>query len=656
MSAIEQYREYLHQLETSEDCIFELKQFMLDNMIVDFITEQDLFELVELCKQKGYILSLATAYLFLCWFTMNTNLKKAKDYNQKAKEVIELLPNYESDITYLSILNNSVLMNVNLGQYYDSYVDAKYGIYLAKKYHYDHHLYALLNNSTYILLELGLNKQALSQMMANYDENDKGSHRISYWVILSQVYITLGEYENAYQTALKANEVATQLQVYRPIQFDRLLLEIACKMNNLEMASKYFSDLQESIKYFEENESTELYNAIYSKALYYQLIKDYDNAEICYELVLKHASEVIGVKNKWYNTLAEFYISIDKPKKANQIYKLLQKHHNENNEIITNMLDDSQSELWSSKTELSYDAPYRLVTNILELSQEISACLNYSSLVPLITNKMKLHLPLEDVKLYILRNDELCYLNDKDDYTTIPCTDVDINLCLNEGRRKELDKNGYRYCFEPLYFQDHINGILCTITNESTILSPFEVKSCSLLAGIIASTVNSIEQYIHAITKSKQDFLTGLYNREGFSENLAKHSGKYTKIGIVMVDIDDFKIVNDTYGHFAGDAVLQNLAKHLTSIPNSIPSRFGGEEFCIAIEVQDENHLISLCTELLHRIEKSSLQYKGNEIKYTVSAGAVLLETDEPTAIHNADIAMYKAKRSGKNCVILGNN
>jgi len=167
------------------------------------------------------------------------------------------------------------------------------------------------------------------------------------------------------------------------------------------------------------------------------------------------------------------------------------------------------------------------------------------------------------------------------------------------------------------------------------------------------------------------DELTNVYNRRGFlkeSEKIFKtvvykrkeierRIGYKIPLSIIFLDIDDFKMINDKYGHKVGDLVLKKVAKILRERlrDSDIIGRLGGEEFVISLIGCDLNSALKIAEELRKKIEKSNLKIKKERIKLTASFGVVTY-TNEKTLydlINKADKAMYKAKKEGKNRVVI---
>jgi diguanylate cyclase (GGDEF)-like protein len=175
-----------------------------------------------------------------------------------------------------------------------------------------------------------------------------------------------------------------------------------------------------------------------------------------------------------------------------------------------------------------------------------------------------------------------------------------------------------------------------------------------------------VEQNIELIEHIKKieqisftDYLTGLWNRRYFLSNAKMLLGNARRskfpIAVCMIDIDFFKKVNDTYGHEAGDLVLQRVAAVLQESFRSsdIVSRFGGEEFCVLAAGVDAEKAQKLFDDVRKNIESLKIDIDGKEISVTVSIG---FQTDymmELTdMINSADECLFKAKEQGRNRVI----
>ena len=165
--------------------------------------------------------------------------------------------------------------------------------------------------------------------------------------------------------------------------------------------------------------------------------------------------------------------------------------------------------------------------------------------------------------------------------------------------------------------------------------------------------------YQEAISTAHKDPLTGIGNRAAMTSTVHREielAFRHNRsLGIIMMDVDHFKLVNDQHGHIAGDAVLQSLVECTDSTVRitDMLFRYGGEEFVIIMPETNEAGVLRLAKRIRRRIEKLETKIDKNTIKATVSLGVTnLVESDdEKTLFSRADEALYKAKREGRNCI-----
>ena len=158
----------------------------------------------------------------------------------------------------------------------------------------------------------------------------------------------------------------------------------------------------------------------------------------------------------------------------------------------------------------------------------------------------------------------------------------------------------------------------------------------------------------------RHDPLTGALNRKGMDEvlerELAQAQRRDTTLCVALLDIDNFKKLNDTYGHHVGDDALVHLA-HVTREtirPQDSLVRYGGEEFIILLPETSLNEAVMAITRLQRELTRKFFMNKNEKLLITFSAGVAEKGRDEPSeqVIKRADAAMYLAKRSGKNRVL----
>ncbi len=158
----------------------------------------------------------------------------------------------------------------------------------------------------------------------------------------------------------------------------------------------------------------------------------------------------------------------------------------------------------------------------------------------------------------------------------------------------------------------------------------------------------------------REDHLTGTLNRRGMNEAMQRELSRATRTGrpmcISMLDLDNFKKLNDTHGHAAGDAALVHLAKVIrrTVRPTDVIARYGGEEFVIILPDTDLETAAAVTVRLQRELTKRFFLHENERLLVTFSAGVAQRVPDETeeSLIQRADQAMYQAKVQGKNQVV----
>jgi len=168
--------------------------------------------------------------------------------------------------------------------------------------------------------------------------------------------------------------------------------------------------------------------------------------------------------------------------------------------------------------------------------------------------------------------------------------------------------------------------------------------------------------YSQVIMETTHDGLTAIYNRHYFDEALeqavfsAKRYGN--DVSLLFLDIDDFKDINDTYGHRYGDTILQQVAGIIESEKreSDIAARYGGEEFVLLMPHTESIHAFILAERVRVSIEKNVIGIEDKPVEVTISGGLAAFPQNSDTSsqlVHHADSALYLAKGAGKNIICL---
>ena len=210
-------------------------------------------------------------------------------------------------------------------------------------------------------------------------------------------------------------------------------------------------------------------------------------------------------------------------------------------------------------------------------------------------------------------------------------------------------------------------GTLCVMDKEPRQLTQ---RQRHILGGLAKQVMALIELRAHermlkdALARAEYfastDVLTSLTNRRALFERLEQETARCRRYGTplsaVLIDLDHFKRINDTYGHAAGDAVLKKVGQLIGSSVREldIAARYGGEEMCVLLPQTGLEGAMSFAQAMRRKIADLSFEFDGVEVHITASFGVAStegLKSDGQALIKAADVALYSSKREGRNRV-----
>jgi diguanylate cyclase (GGDEF)-like protein len=219
----------------------------------------------------------------------------------------------------------------------------------------------------------------------------------------------------------------------------------------------------------------------------------------------------------------------------------------------------------------------------------------------------------------------------------------------------------------PLRSNGEIIGVLNVA--DKTSGDPFTPYDLDLLTSIATYTAVAIQrsEYYHRSEELKRisitDSLTGLLNRRYFQERLAEEIERFKRhklaFSLIMMDIDDFKRLNDTYGHVAGDDALATTARAIRGSIRAIDvaARYGGEEFTVILPQTSKKDARTMALRIGRAVARTPIPtHKGDPAYLTMSLGVASFPDDAQTLedlLRHADQALYEAKRRGKNQAVV---
>jgi diguanylate cyclase (GGDEF)-like protein len=233
----------------------------------------------------------------------------------------------------------------------------------------------------------------------------------------------------------------------------------------------------------------------------------------------------------------------------------------------------------------------------------------------------------------------------------------------------------YPIAMLPLYRirTRYLLWIICSLTALLTVAGYLIAPSDDLWGGmtnrvfslaVIGVTVFGMGKLAdyeqRLLIESMTDPLTGLLNRRYFNEQIQKEAARSRRHGlrfsVLMLDIDHFKRINDTYGHPVGDLAIKAVASVCNKAlrPQDILARYGGEEFVIALPHTDAEGAGAVAERIRQAVEQIELAAEPAPVRFTVSIGVATYKKDLPfeQIVGRADQALYQAKQTGRNRVV----
>jgi diguanylate cyclase (GGDEF)-like protein len=228
----------------------------------------------------------------------------------------------------------------------------------------------------------------------------------------------------------------------------------------------------------------------------------------------------------------------------------------------------------------------------------------------------------------------------------------------------EVDSSVRSELCVPLKVENKVIGVFNAESFRRAAFTEADEGIMLTLAGQLAMAIDRLRAEVELSRLATLDELTGLYNRRSFfaqAERKLKrdHSSRKPTCAI-MLDIDHFKPINDTYGHPVGDRVLRRVADCCQRSVRDVDliGRYGGEEFVVLLSATDLSSALHVAERLRADVEKSSFLPEYGDPHITISLGVAEAKGERPDLsglLNNADIAMYAAKQAGRNRVVAAN-
>ena len=379
---------------------------------------------------------------------------------------------------------------------------------------------------------------------------------------------------------------------------------------------------------------------------------------------LKEAQNLIGSGNEYFITLLDLNLP-DAPNGEVVDYILSKKIPSI---VLTANVDKKTRDEILKKDVIDYVYKGNMddVNYIFQLIERLSKNRNYKVMIVddsiVMRNEIKRLLKLQMYKVFSAAHGEeaLVYMKDNPDIKLV-LTDYNMPVIdgfeLTKTLREEYSKMQMSIIGITENTDEMISSKFLKIGANDFINKPFTKEE------LVCRVNNAIEslEFIETISDmANTDFLTGARNRRSFYKEINEYMEECRiseeEFAVAMIDIDNFKNINDTYGHDVGDIAIKELVRLITeSIKGTdIVSRFGGEEFCVLLKNIEKSAAVELFVRLRLKIGKNIININQNKIQYTVSTG-ITFNCDEgiEEMLNQADMALYNAKDNGRNRVEL---
>ena len=304
------------------------------------------------------------------------------------------------------------------------------------------------------------------------------------------------------------------------------------------------------------------------------------------------------------------------------------------------------------------------------------SALNYASMIVkrIIYNKKVKILVVDDSKSFVLRTIDLLkrykinalFAYNGKEALQILNENSDIKIVLTDYLMPEMNGLELTKEIRKTYKKDELSIVVTSNDTSRKIPAKFLKYGANdfLYKGFsneeffarINSNIEILELFDEIKNKANKDYLTGLYNRrylfDGGKKIYEDCKANNKPFAIAIIDIDNFKMINDTYGHDIGDIAIKEVAKVLNKNISSsaVISRLGGEEFCLCFYNRSEKEVALLLEYVRKDFEKNIIRFKDIEFQYTISIGYTFeLSKNIDSMISNADKYLYVAKEDGRN-------
>ena len=324
-----------------------------------------------------------------------------------------------------------------------------------------------------------------------------------------------------------------------------------------------------------------------------------------------------------------------------------------------------------SQQVTSLEKKLDMFTNLLEISRYINQYIKDPNLPPLINDMLIGVFGAKHSAIYIKVNEE--YYDASTQLTSRSIILEEKNLILQHKEDEFIinseepiytirDEEGVHSCLGvPIKVDSRLIGFILIQHKELNYFTKEHAVFLSLIGNHIGVAIENNFLYKQVTDSANRDGLTEIFNKRYFFETLKQIPNlSEQNYSIVMLDMDDFKQINDNYGHPVGDAVLKTVARIIKKATrvNDIVARYGGDEIVLFINhFVDREKVLGRVESIREEIENTVITYENITLSVTASFGVYIKQNEKLSldeVIKKADEIMYQSKNNGKNNVSIG--
>jgi len=684
--------EALNRLKDNPDYIDEFMQYAKEELESNpEHTKSILDEGLKICDENENIRGVAWCSGAIGWyFNYSGTYEKGVEWFLKANTLFKRI-NDEEGRVYAA--NGLMTAYFQLGLCELSAKWGRFALKIAKSIKNDKFFVVILNNICVNYLKLGKYKEAkrIIESLQDIPYGDRDDVKVSMYQVIAEIECELGSISKAREFINKSIEISENSNCDLMLcESLRVRGKINFKAGKFEKVEDDYSKAMEiSIK----GQYYDIEASILESWAQYDLIKEsYDEgiSKLLKALEISKKNKCILITRDIYNQL---YLLNKNNNSYEEALKYYEKYIDINNELNCKKNNLSFAELENEKSKYEaamFKSLYDDIKIISSIGQKITSDLNFEKILESTNKEMSMIVDADivgvstfkeseqvlDHALFMDRGNKLYLKNvHVEDETSFGaycvrnrCT-ILVNDLYNDYTKyvPKLKLNispdniqSTMYC--PLVLEDKVRGFLNVQSYNKNAYTENDLNKLKILASYVAIALEN--SYLYNRTKyfSSHDFLTGLLSRMEIFIEVEKAFNQCTKEGkklaFIMIDIDDFKAINDKYGHSAGDCVLKVIGNIINeNIENSgFAGRYGGEEFLIVLQDISTREIYSICENIRTSIEDANIYYgKKDKLKVTSSLGIFIYEGKESNieqCINFADEALYIAKAKGKNKLV----